>query len=71
MRGAPLAAALVGVFVAACVDGTTPNCSTPDSGCYPTDAAAQPDSNDDAAPTTDAASDANGDAGPAVDATTD
>lgn len=30
----------------ACVDGTTPNCTAVDSGCYPTDASSQPDVGD-------------------------
>ena len=65
MRAA-LLATLLGVSVVACVDGTTPDCSTPQSGCFPGDAAAQPDSNSDASGATDAA-----DANPSADASVD
>ena len=67
MRAA-LLATLLGVSVVACVDGTTPDCSTPASGCFPGDAAAQPDSNGDASGATDAA---DADAGPPADAALD
>ena len=33
-------AAVLAAAATGCVDGTTPNCLTPDSGCYPVDAAA-------------------------------
>lgn len=36
----------------ACVDGTTPDCSTPASGCYPGDAAPASDGQTDAADAT-------------------
>ncbi len=43
-------ASIVALLVAsaACVDGTTPDCSTIDSGCYPSDAAVLPDVSGDA-----------------------
>jgi len=38
MRKVVVAALLAfGTFCAACVDGTTPDCKSPDSGCFPGD----------------------------------
>ncbi len=43
-----VAAVIAGAALTACVDGTTPDCSTIDSGCYPGDAAVLPDTSGDA-----------------------
>ncbi|HEX7604223.1 MAG TPA: hypothetical protein VF316_21540 [Polyangiaceae bacterium] len=70
------------VLAAACVDGATPDCSKPNSGCLvvPTDAAttdaadaaeASDASSGDATDATDAATDAKADGGDAGDAKTD
>ena len=65
MPRAPLLALVgVGLMALGCVDGKTPDCSTPNSGCFPGDAAApQPDASDagDASPANDAAVDADAD----------
>lgn len=76
-----LVAAPLMVLGAACVDGATPDCSLPNSGCGvpPTDAAAEASTSDasldaaaDAADAADAAGDAvKPDAGDAGDAKTD
>ncbi len=55
-----------GAALAACVDGMTPDCSSIDSGCFPSDAAVLPDVSGDASVT-----DATKDTGPAVDAAVD
>jgi hypothetical protein len=64
VRALLLASLGVGLLVTGgCVDGKTPDCSTPSSGCFPGDAGPQPDASDggDASPANDAASDANAD----------
>jgi len=53
---------LVALAAAACVDGTTPDCSTPASGCYPSgDDAGQTDASD-ASSDVNSPSDGGGDA---------
>jgi len=53
-----------GLLGTACVDGTTPDCSTPSSGCYPVDAAG----NDGQTDASDASSEDGSDGSPIVDA---
>lgn len=74
-RGWCTLALCAAAVVVACVDGTTPDCSSPTSGCFPTDAGGQSDvaeASSDSSPPVDAASDAVSDAADAAtDATTD
>jgi len=56
-------AAFAAMALVACVDGTTPDCSSVTSGCYPGDAGSSSDDASDAAkdapsPSTDGAADA-------------
>ncbi len=46
------------LLASACVDGTTPDCSTIDSGCYPSDSSILPDVGDAGDASTDAQTDA-------------
>jgi hypothetical protein len=47
MRVAVALVVVVAMSIAACVDGKTPDCSTPDSGCAPADGTTpQPDGSD-------------------------
>lgn len=57
--------AVLSAAATGCVDGTTPNCSTPDSGCYPVDAAGesgQADASDASSDVSEAGDDATTDA---------
>jgi len=73
MRRAFLIAMVCIIGGAACVDGKTPDCSTPDSGCFPTDGGGVVDASD---ASFDVATDVIGDVSPTdgmstVDTSTD
>ena len=44
MRAAAVLLAIACTFCAACVTGKTPDCSTPESGCFPGDGGSSGDS---------------------------
>ena len=62
-------ALLVALALVGCVDGTTPDCSTPASGCYPGDGGSNPTDASDGA--TDAASSDDGSSEASSDASND
>ena len=62
-------AALGAIVASACVDGTTPDCSTPETGCYPGEGGTNPGDSSASDASSDASGDASSDA--ANDAATD
>ncbi len=64
-------ALLVALSLVACVDGKTPDCSTPQSGCFPGDGGSNPTSDASDGATDAATSDGSASAGSSSDGSND